>query len=103
MGIYIPNIEKPKVCHECIAFRYEQGDYEPNVYCEITKKELFDAKAIPTYCPLIDIVTCGECKWSYIDEQYEGTLWCKVHFHHYRVNGDGFCNYGERANNTRTE
>lgn len=54
-------------------------------------------------CPLIDIVQCKECKWAYIDEQYEGTLWCKVHMSHYRVNSDGFCNYGERANNTRTD
>ena len=88
MGVYIPNMEKPKSCWECPFY-----DSEYPWTCD-----LFDA-----YCPLIEIVTCGECKWSYIDEKYEGTLWCKVHFHHYRVNSDGFCNYGERANNTRIE
>lgn len=44
----------------------------------------------------LDLVRCGECEWSYIDEKYGDTMWCKVHFHHYRVNSDGFCNYGER-------
>ena len=53
--IAIPNMDKPKVCHECIAFSYEQGDYEPDVYCEITKEELFDATSIPNDCPIIEI------------------------------------------------
>lgn len=93
--IAIPNMSKPKVCHECIAFRYEQGDYEPDVYCEITKEELFDATAIPTDCPLIeiDLVRCGECKWG--NQDNEGTLWCE-----HAIGGimkpTDFCSYGER-------
>ena len=82
--IAIPNMGMPDTCDMC-----------PIEGCEYINGKFT--------CPLIDIVRCGECKWSYIDEQYEGTLWCKVHFHHYRVNSDGFCNYGERANNTRNE
>lgn len=42
-----------------------------------------------------DLILCGECKWSYTDER-DGTLWCKVHMSHYRVNSDGFCFLGER-------
>lgn len=91
--IAIPNISKPKVCHECIAFRYEQGDYEPDVYCEITKEELFDATAIPTDCPLIEIVTCGECKyWS---EDKQGNTWCEHAIGGF-TKADDFCSYGER-------
>ena len=91
MGVYIPNMSKPKVCHECIAFRYEQGDYEPDVYCEITKEELFDATAISTDCPLIDIVTCGECKWLGVDDGMPFCYWWLR-----EIEPDVFCSYGER-------
>lgn len=43
----------------------------------------------------LDLVRCGECKWSYTDER-DGLMWCKVHMSHYRVNADHFCSYGER-------
>lgn len=97
--IAIPNISKPKVCHECIAFRYEQGDYEPDVYCEITKEELFDATAIPTDCPLIEIVTCGECKYmrKYALRSDEPTrIWCHRWSVPRLVTDDDFCSYGKR-------
>lgn len=53
MGVYIPKIEKPKGCHECFAFQYEHGDWEPNVYCGITKEELYDATRVGAECPLL--------------------------------------------------
>lgn len=84
--IAIPDMSKPKNCAECFRI----------LKCKAVPRWVTADDSIPKSCPLIDIVTCGECKWSYIDEKYEGTLWCKVHFHHYRVNSDGFCNYGER-------
>ena len=31
-GIFIPNVEMPRVCHECFAFHYEMGDYEADVF-----------------------------------------------------------------------
>lgn len=54
MGVYIPKIEKPKVCSECFAFQYEHGDYEPDVYCGITKEELYDAAGVGKECPLVE-------------------------------------------------
>lgn len=100
MGVYIKNKDMPKSCGECeFNYNLEGGSYEW-WECAILHDDINQFDTRRTDCPLIDIVTCGECKWSYIDEQYEGTLWCKVHFHHYLVNSDGFCNYGERANNT---
>lgn len=94
--IAIPNMELSKLCHECIAFRYEQGDYEPNVYCEITKKELFDAKAIPTDCPLIDIVTCGECKHRDPEDKKCDCGMFERQGCIFPVADDYFCKYGER-------
>lgn len=74
--IAIPNMDMPETCDMC-----------PIEGCEYINGKFT--------CPLIDIVTCGECKWSYTDER-DGLLWCKVHLHHYRVNTDDFCSYGER-------
>ena len=89
MGVYIPNMEKPKSCWECRLM-----DGEAN--CLVTDEGIsFKQEGILPDCPLIDIVTCGECKWSYTDER-DGTEWCKVHMSHYQVNSDGFCSYGER-------
>ena len=80
MGIYIPNMDKPKSCWECPFY-----DSEYPWTCD-----LFD-----TYCPIIDIVTCGECKYWSIDEQ--GVAWCE-----HAIGGltepDDFCSYGERRN-----
>lgn len=76
--IAIPNMDKPKSCDECV----KSLDIE---CCGDIRN-----------CSLIDIVQCKDCIWSYIDKQYGDTMWCKVHFHHYRVNSDGFCSYGER-------
>ena len=38
-------------------------------------------------CPLIDIVTCGECKYA----KYEKCMITQLF-----VDGNGFCSYGER-------
>lgn len=89
--IAIPNMEKPKRCELCPCSYYSEGALSD--ICQITNEPI---DGTPTDCPLIDIVHCKDCIWSYIDKQYGGTMWCKVHFHHYRVNSDGFCSYGER-------
>lgn len=91
MGVYIANMSKPKFCkcEEYNCFAWDDEKFK----CKITEWK--------KPCPLIEIVRCGECKWSYIDERDGGTRWCKVHFHHYRVSDDGFCNYGERRSDER--
>ena len=71
MGVYIPKIEKPKVCSECFAFQYEHGDWEPNVYCGITKEELYDATRVGNECPLLI-----RPKGHWIEENPSGTFIC---------------------------
>ncbi len=68
MGVYIPNMEKPKDCSECIlADKHLNGLYEAKYYCRLEAD----------ICPLIEIPTphgrlidedeifkrphCGEC------------------------------------------
>ena len=48
--------------------------------------------------PTIDIVTCGECKHWYNDA--DCGMACE--FTNMKQPSDGFCNWGERANNTQT-
>ena len=80
--IAIPNMEKPKSCWECPLY-----DSEYPWTCD-----LFDA-----YCPLIDIVRCGECKYYEESEYIEGDMVCKYHIGHtYYTEADRFCSYGER-------
>lgn len=54
-GLFIPNVEIPKVCPECFAFHYETGDYEADVYCEITGEELEDPTKRGDECPLVEM------------------------------------------------
>ena len=63
-GIFIPNVEKPKVCYECFAFHYEWGDWQPDVYCKITNEELEEVTRVGDECPLVEInhVYLGERK-----------------------------------------
>lgn len=63
MGVYIPNMDKPKDCSECIlADKHLNGLYEAKYYCRLEADT----------CPLIDIVTCGECKHRPIKDDPDG-------------------------------
>lgn len=70
--IAIPNMDMPDTCDMC-----------PIEGCEYINGKFT--------CPLIDIVTCGECKWS---KEYKESVWCRRN--HNWIRGNGFCSYGER-------
>ena len=57
MGVYIPNMSKPKFCkcEEYNCFAWDDEKYK----CKITEWK--------KPCPLIeiDLVRCGECKYEY--------------------------------------
>lgn len=90
MGVYIPNMEKPKDCSECIlADKHLNGLYEAKYYCRLEADS----------CPLIDIVTCEECKYmrKYALRSDEPTgIWCHRWSIPRLVTDDDFCSYGER-------
>lgn len=89
--IAIPNMSKPKSCAEC-EFNYclEGGSYEW-WECVILHDDINQFDTRRTDCPLIDIVTCGECKWLGVDDGMPFCYWWLR-----EIEPDVFCSYGER-------
>ena len=83
MGVYIPNMEKPKFCkcEEYNCFAWDDEKYK----CKITEWK--------KPCPLIeiDLVRCGECKWIGVDGGMPFCYWWLR-----EIEPDVFCSYGER-------
>lgn len=82
--IAIPNMDKPKSCYNhCLE------DFIANEEIGCPLKDYAEShqykNGIHPDCPLIEIVTCGECKWK--DECILGS---------YGVSEQGFCHIGER-------
>lgn len=85
--IAIPNMEKPKRCELCPCSYYSEGALSD--ICQITNEPI---DGTPTDCPLIDIVTCEECKHWYNDA--DCGMACEFTNMGQPING--FCNWGER-------
>ena len=83
MGVYIKGMSKPKRCGECEL--WSNCFYPKNPYTE-------QDDYIADDCPLIDIVTCGECKHWYNDA--DCGMACEFTNMGQPING--FCNWGER-------
>lgn len=72
--IAIPNMDMPETCDMC-----------PIEGCEYINGKFT--------CPLIDIVTCGECaEWHEYARQNKGRCDCWF----ITTDADDFCSYGER-------
>ena len=82
--IAIP-IDKPKNCNKC------------PFTCEAL--QFFNGTDIPQSCPLIEIVTCGECVHWYSDA--DCGMACE--FTNMKQSSDGFCNWGEKRTETLDE
>lgn len=88
MGVYIPNMSKPKFCKcdEYNCFAWDDEKYK----CKITEWK--------KPCPLIeiDLVRCGECKyWESAKNGWNGYCENKVDaFNTFYAND--FCSFGER-------
>lgn len=115
MGVYIPNMEKPKNCFQCsfndgIYCALIDNDTDAFIYEDPTK---VSTKRLDN-CPLIEIVTCGECKHKPIKHDPEGDdfgfnlvspngydnlcpcLNTDDGFYSYMPDDNFFCAYGER-------
>ena len=94
MGVYNPNMEKPKGCYYC--------PLEQLSGCRLLDNK-FVEEIDPNDCPLIEIVTCGECKHFHYDKPYViqgmpilGHDVCDFWGDGCKTNPNGFCSYGER-------
>ena len=100
MGIYIPNMEKPKDCKECqwhLDFYIE--DKQVGGLCAITEKD--DRE---NTCPLIeiDLIRCKDCK--HYDTESRTFPCCTDIFGAVRyMEADGFCSKGERRTDEHTD
>lgn len=75
--IAIPNMDMPETCDMC-----------PIEGCEYINGKFT--------CPLIDIVTCGECKYGKNNINTGLTECHAKRGYWFIVDVDGFCSYGER-------
>ena len=96
MGVYIPNMEKPKDCEMCPFFVLDGAITDDNEWvsysvCDLLSKTIGDADMMND-CPLIEIVTCGECTHRHEHEWYNT---CDKHIGH-GFEDDYFCKDGER-------
>ncbi len=87
MGVYIPNETMPKDCYTCFCYETEFN------MCSLTGKRLDDIRLRQDDCPLIEIVTCRECKWLGVDDGMPFCYWWLR-----EIEPDVFCSYGERKN-----
>lgn len=93
MGVYIPNMEKPKDCEVCPFFVLDGAITDDNEWvsysvCDLLSKTIGDADMMND-CPLIEIVRCGECT-HHDDGLCHRPKWS------FAVEPMGFCSYGER-------
>ena len=94
MGVYIPNMSKPKFCkcEEYNCFAWDDEKYK----CKITEWK--------KPCPLIeiDLVRCGECKWC-DDKGKERALICTNPYIDMDIHPLDFCSYGKRRTDETIE
>lgn len=83
MGVYIPNMEKPKGCRWC-PLNHDSICYVIQPY----KTDETNGKQCRNDCPLIEIVTCKDCRYN------DGTDFCE--FYYMSIFPTDFCSYGER-------
>lgn len=100
MGVYIPNMDKPKSCYDCKV----EKEADCHIWRGIDSASNYTDR-IYGLCPLIEIVYCKDCIHSRMGE-YSGELECTYAFRQMcdddncytwlEVSPDDFCSYAER-------
>lgn len=111
MGVYIPNMKIPSCCalcdlcfgFGCAVSEHDKGyktrafKYDENGKCEV---DVFHERA--SWCPLIEIVRCGECKWWVSAEESNFKGYCSKQIDAFNLFDEtDFCSYGERRTDER--
>lgn len=79
MGVYIPNMSKPKNCRTCKFKSNKEGE------CWFVHYDID--------CPLIEIIRCGECEYADEYNHCKYSAW-------WNGNAD-FCSHGIRRKESR--
>lgn len=96
--IAIPNMDMSKSCTECPLEVIGISGYPR---CVIVQEMVVDGNLF-NRCPLIEIVECKDCKHSkeWYGDRRLCYLWSEVGV---SVFESGYCNYGERRADDKTE
>lgn len=95
MGVYI-NMEKPKECGHCDMFI----EHNSICHCYLTGSHITFVGEVADDCPLIEVVTCEECK--HLEVINKAPIYAHCHKWDYDFElwqedtRKSFCSYGER-------
>ena len=91
--IAIKDMEMPKNCIGCPMFHKLDGDN--NYQCVIMRSFIDSPKSRADGCPLVEIVTCKDCKY-FVDEDGHGYYCKKSDTERIPTCADFYCIHGER-------
>lgn len=91
MMVAVKGMKMPKNCIECLLFDDEYGDC--NVMGE-PKADVTEKRA--KNCPLVEIVTCKDCRHCFVDEDGHGYHCEKSDTERIPTCADFYCVHAER-------
>lgn len=94
--VAIKDMEMPFGCEVC-DFR-KSDPYSGEVYCSkaIGSNTIIYEKERLENCPLVEIITCQDCKHCHPDEDGRGYHCERDNYVRFSVYGDFYCAYAER-------
>lgn len=95
--IAIKDIEMPKNCADCNMATCNGSVESWNYVCSINLKDIdFNESERAEHCPLVEIITCKDCKHCYPDEDGRGYHCEKSDTERIPTCADFYCIHGER-------
>lgn len=94
--VAIEEMKMPKRCAECkLCIRHKTNDYGSYGQCMAANCETVSTLnwSLPPSCPLVEIVTCNDCKYCVMTEV---GCYCDRHVHRLDTHFDKYCADGER-------
>lgn len=92
MGVYIDGLDMPKSCGECKFF----CGLGYGFHCYLNGKHITFIGEVEDFCPIIEIVTCEECKHRDPEDKKCDCGMFERQGCIFPVADDYFCKYGER-------
>lgn len=105
--VVIKGLKMPNRCEECkFCLRQGANDYGSFGECLLQKNKRVNCLALSRDddCPLIEIVTCKDCKYWDKEEGYCKSSFTTIEWADYIIctDADSFCENGRRKDNEQT-